>query len=68
MPADGRPQGLSVDYLKKQGMTRMPSDGIHTVTVPGCVAGWEKLHKRFGRLPGATSSSPPFTMPRTASR
>jgi gamma-glutamyltranspeptidase / glutathione hydrolase len=45
------PQGLSIDYLKKQGMSRMPSDGIHTVTVPGCVAGWEKLHKRFGRLP-----------------
>jgi gamma-glutamyltranspeptidase/glutathione hydrolase len=44
------PQGLSIDYLKKQGMARMPSDGIHTVTVPGCVAGWEKLHKRFGRL------------------
>jgi gamma-glutamyltranspeptidase/glutathione hydrolase len=45
------PQGLSIDYLKKQGMLRMPSNGIHTVTVPGCVAGWEKLHKRFGRLP-----------------
>jgi len=45
------PKALSIDYLKKQGMTRMPSDGIHTVTVPGCVAGWEKLHKRFGRLP-----------------
>ena len=45
------PKGLSIDYLKKQGMTRMPSSGIHTVTVPGCVAGWEKLHKRFGRLP-----------------
>jgi gamma-glutamyltranspeptidase/glutathione hydrolase len=44
------PKSLSIDYLKKQGMTRMPSDGIHTVTVPGCVAGWEKLHKRFGRL------------------
>ena len=44
------PQALSIDYLKKQGMSRMPSDGIHTVTVPGCVAGWEKLHKRFGRL------------------
>src|ERR1700684_3811136 len=44
------PKGLSIDYLKKQGMTRMPTDGIHTVTVPGCVAGWEKLHKRFGRL------------------
>jgi gamma-glutamyltranspeptidase / glutathione hydrolase len=45
------PQGLSIDYLKKQGMLRMPTTGIHTVTVPGCVAGWEKLHKRFGRLP-----------------
>jgi gamma-glutamyltranspeptidase/glutathione hydrolase len=45
------PQGLSIDYLKKQGMTRMPTSGIHTVTVPGCVAGWEKLHRRFGRLP-----------------
>jgi gamma-glutamyltranspeptidase/glutathione hydrolase len=45
------PKGLSIDYLKKQGMTRMPTNGIHTVTVPGCVAGWEKLHKRFGRLP-----------------
>jgi gamma-glutamyltranspeptidase / glutathione hydrolase len=45
------PKGLSIDYLKKQGMTRMPTDGIHTVTVPGCIAGWEKLHKRFGRLP-----------------
>jgi gamma-glutamyltranspeptidase/glutathione hydrolase len=45
------PKGLNIDYLKKQGMTRMPSYGIHTVTVPGCVAGWEKLHKRFGRLP-----------------
>lgn len=45
------PKRLSIDYLKKQGMTSMPVNGIHTVTVPGCVAGWEKLHKRFGRLP-----------------
>lgn len=28
----------------------MPQSGIHSVTVPGCVNGWEKLHKRFGRL------------------
>ncbi len=26
-------------------------DGIHSVTVPGCVDGWAKLHRRFGRLP-----------------
>ena len=45
------PKGLSIEYLKKQGMLHMPSSGIHTVTVPGCVAGWDKLHKRFGKLP-----------------
>jgi gamma-glutamyltranspeptidase / glutathione hydrolase len=45
------PKGLSIDYLKNLGLPRMPTSGIHTVTVPGCVAGWEKLHKRFGKLP-----------------
>ena len=25
-------------------------DGIHSVTVPGCVDGWARLHRRFGRL------------------
>jgi gamma-glutamyltranspeptidase / glutathione hydrolase len=40
------PKGLSLDYLKQQAV----SGGIHAVTVPGCVDGWEKLHQRFGRL------------------
>ncbi len=44
------PKGLTLDYLKQQGIHGVPSGGIHTVTVPGCVDGWEKLHKRFGRL------------------
>jgi gamma-glutamyltranspeptidase/glutathione hydrolase len=29
----------------------MPARGIHTVTVPGAVAGWDALRARFGRLP-----------------
>jgi gamma-glutamyltranspeptidase/glutathione hydrolase len=29
----------------------MPHLGIQTVTVPGCVEGWSKLHRRFGKLP-----------------
>jgi gamma-glutamyltranspeptidase/glutathione hydrolase len=45
------PKGLSIDYLKKQGLSSLPSTNINSVTVPGCVDGWEKLHKRFGRLP-----------------
>ena len=29
----------------------MPAAGIHTVTVPGAVDGWAKMHERFGKLP-----------------
>jgi gamma-glutamyltranspeptidase/glutathione hydrolase len=47
------PQGLTIDHLKAKGLTRMPQLGIDTVTVPGCVEGWTKLHQRFGRLPWA---------------
>jgi gamma-glutamyltranspeptidase/glutathione hydrolase len=44
------PRGLTVEFLKSQGRYAMPQEGIQSVTVPGCVDGWEKLHKRFGRL------------------
>jgi gamma-glutamyltranspeptidase / glutathione hydrolase len=44
------PRALTIDFLKSQGIYAMPQQGIHSVTVPGCVDGWEKLHKRFGRL------------------
>ena len=47
------PKGLSIAFLESKKITAMPQEGIHTVTVPGCVDGWEKLHKRFGRLPWA---------------
>ncbi len=43
------PEGLTVDFLKGRGFTNMPQTGIHAVTVPGAVAGWEALLKRFGR-------------------
>src|ERR1022692_4720670 len=45
------PTGLTIDFLKSQGQTTMPQTGVHSVTVPGCVDGWAKLHKRFGSLP-----------------
>jgi len=45
------PRGLSAEFLAKQGITSMPGDGIHTVTVPGAVEGWSQSHRRFGRLP-----------------
>ena len=42
------PKNLTLEYLDRHSTTL---SGIHLVTVPGCVAGWEQLHKRFGRLP-----------------
>jgi gamma-glutamyltranspeptidase / glutathione hydrolase len=45
------PKGISVELLAKQGITSMPEDGIHAVTVPGAVEGWSQSHHRFGRLP-----------------
>jgi gamma-glutamyltranspeptidase / glutathione hydrolase len=47
------PRGLSSALLKSQGLTAMPSSGIHTVTVPGAVAGWEALRTRLGTRPMA---------------
>lgn len=42
------PAGLSVEFLENEGFTEMPQDGIHVVTVPGAVNGWEALLSRFG--------------------
>jgi gamma-glutamyltranspeptidase/glutathione hydrolase len=45
------PRGLSPEFLAKQGVKTMPQQGIHSVTVPGAVDGWAKMHQRFGKLP-----------------
>jgi gamma-glutamyltranspeptidase/glutathione hydrolase len=44
------PRGLTIEHLKAKGATSMPPAGVDSVTVPGAVAGWHALHKRFGRL------------------
>ncbi|HEY3769678.1 MAG TPA: gamma-glutamyltransferase [Candidatus Angelobacter sp.] len=45
------PRKLTIEFLAQHGITAMPHDGIHSVTVPGAVDGWSQSHKRFGRLP-----------------
>jgi gamma-glutamyltranspeptidase / glutathione hydrolase len=42
------PAALTIDRLRTQGITVMPQNGIHSVTIPGAVAGWWKLSGRFG--------------------
>ena len=45
------PKGLTPDFLAQQGAKAMPANGINSVTVPGAVDGWWKMHERFGKLP-----------------
>src|SRR5262249_12262052 len=42
------PKALTIDYLKSHGIDKLDRTGVHTITVPGCVAGWEALRRRFG--------------------
>jgi gamma-glutamyltranspeptidase/glutathione hydrolase len=43
------PSGLTIDFLQKQGIREMPQKGVHAITVPGAVDGWQKLAGKFGR-------------------
>jgi len=43
------PAGLTIQFLKDQGIREMPQHGIQSVTVPGAVDGWQKLLDRFGK-------------------
>jgi gamma-glutamyltranspeptidase / glutathione hydrolase len=45
------PKALTIDYLKSKGVDKIDRIGVHAITVPGCVAGWDALRKRFGTKP-----------------
>jgi gamma-glutamyltranspeptidase/glutathione hydrolase len=47
----GAPRALSIDALKALKFETMPTAGIYSVTVPGAVDGWAKMHAKFGKLP-----------------
>ncbi|MEX3933717.1 gamma-glutamyltransferase family protein [Paraburkholderia phymatum] len=57
------PAAWNVDYFKRKygennGLAEHPVRGWDTVTVPGVIAGWEALHKKFGSLPFADLMEP----------
>ena len=43
------PQDMTIKKLKDMGVDKIPPFGPLPVTVPGAVAGWTALHKRFGK-------------------
>ena len=59
--ASGRaPQGQTLATLRERlpGARTIPVHGVHSITVPGAVRGWQALHARFGRLPLARIYAP----------
>ncbi len=59
------PRRMTLDTLRARGHKTMPSLGILSVTVPGCVDGWTKLHGRFGKLKLADVLQPAIYYART---
>jgi gamma-glutamyltranspeptidase / glutathione hydrolase len=45
------PKGMTIESLKTKGVSNeIPEAGIDSITVPGTVAGWDALRRRFGKL------------------
>ncbi len=50
--ASGRaPAAATIEHYRGLGHAAIPEDGPLSWSVPGCVAGWESLHERFGNRP-----------------
>ena len=57
--ASGRAGALATrDELIRRGRTRMPARGIEAVTVPGGLAGWDALLKKYGTYSLAKALAP----------
>ena len=48
------PTGATADYYRSRGYDEMPLEGPHAISVPGEVAAWEEMHRRFCTMPFPT--------------
>jgi gamma-glutamyltranspeptidase len=64
------PAGAGADAaaLRRAGATAMPASGAATVTVPGLVAGWERLHALGAARPWADALAPAIALARDGAR
>ncbi len=59
LDASGRsPYVANPEFFRRQGMDQVPEAGIHSVTVPGAVAGWAAMLDAHGTLPLAGLLAP----------
>ena len=54
--------GATAEGLRRRGTLEMPLRGPETVTVPGCVDGWEALLAAYGTMPLATVLAPAIAL------
>lgn len=52
------PSALTLERLRKEGMTEIPPYHPYTITIPGACAGWCDLIERHGTLPMADILAP----------
>ena len=45
------PKSLRMSYFKENNLDRIPGYGALSISVPGCVDGWFRLHEKFGSIP-----------------
>ena len=58
------PAALTAAHLRAQGLTQIPRQSPHAVTVPGAVDAWTRLHADHGRLPFADLLAPAIHLAR----
>jgi gamma-glutamyltranspeptidase/glutathione hydrolase len=54
--------GLDAEALRNAGHEGIPVRGVESITVPGCVDGWEALLERHGKMPLADLLEPAIAM------
>ncbi|MFP6658441.1 MAG: gamma-glutamyltransferase family protein, partial [Pirellulales bacterium] len=57
--ASGRsPYAINRKVFEQRGLKQIPTEGPLGWSVPGCVAGWDDLRRRFGTMPFAKMLAP----------
>ena len=52
------PAALTADYLRAQGIDKISPTSVHSVTLPGAIDAWIRLHEEYGRMDFADILAP----------
>ncbi|MFC4271418.1 gamma-glutamyltransferase [Sneathiella chungangensis] len=52
------PAALSADYLMSKGINKLDPESAHSVTIPGAIVAWTRLHEKYGSMDFADLLAP----------